>query len=723
MFREGVFTRATVLIFGLISGAACLASPWNNPYPDDVLATNTFFSSFAERPKHLDPARSYVANEWAFISQIYEPPLQYHFLKRPYELVALTASAMPRVIRYGQSGEILSEEAAADQIAYTDYLITIQPGIHYQPHPAFSRGDRDDWTYWPLESETIDAANTLDDFPQTDTRELTADDYIYQIKRLAYIKNHSPIAGLMGEHIRGFSEFNQAAVDQAERQGNPVWLDLRDIDLSGVTRLGRYQYRIRVDGTYPQFIYWLAMNFFAPMPWEAERFFSQKGLKEKNISLHWYPVGTGPYMLTENNPNLRMVLSRNPNFHGETYPSIGDETDKGSGLLDDAGQQLPFIEKAVYVLEKEAIPRWNKFLQGYYDNSGIASDSFDQAVQFANSGQPELTQTMHDMGIQLNTAVETSIFYTGFNMKDSVVGGGSERARLLRRAISIAIDMEEYIAIFRNGRGLTAQGPLPPGIFGHKEGLDGHNPYVYQVTEKDRLVRRPVEQAKALLEQAGYPDGRDPKTGGPLILYYDTAATGPESKSLLDWYSKQFKKVGIQLVVRTSDYNRFQEKMLKGTAQIYSWGWNADYPDPENFLFLLYGPNGKVDFQGENASNYQNIEFDRLFTQMKNLPNGAYRQQVVDQMIEILRHDAPWIWGFFPKAFGLHHAWYGNAKTHLMANNTLKYKRVRPELRHEKVEAWNQPILWPVWLFGLILVLTLIPAIVHFRQRERESAR
>ena len=52
--------------------------------------------------------------------------------------------------------------------------------------------------------------------------------------------------------------------------------------------------------------------------------------------------------------------------------------------------------------------------------------------------------------------------------------------------------------------------------------------------------------------------------------------------------------------------------MKNGKAQIFGWGWNADYPDPENFLFLLHGPQGKTKHQGENASNYANPEFDRL---------------------------------------------------------------------------------------------------------------
>jgi oligopeptide transport system substrate-binding protein len=183
--------------------------------------------------------------------------------------------------------------------------------------------------------------------------------------------------------------------------------------------------RIRLEGKYPQFQYWLAMPFFAPMPWEADVFYAQPGLAERNITLDWYPVGTGPYMLSENDPNLRMVLERNPNFHGETYPSEGMPEDRDSGILNDAGQPIPLVDRAIYSLEKEDIPRWTKFLQGYYDASGISSDAFDQAIQIDASGEPILTEVMRERGISLLTSVEPSIFYIGFNMLDPVIGGDS----------------------------------------------------------------------------------------------------------------------------------------------------------------------------------------------------------------------------------------------------------------------------------------------------------
>ncbi len=710
--------------------AACGAPPWNSPYPAGESERAIFFSSFSGRPKFLDPARSYSSNEWAFISQVYEPPLQHHFLKRPYQLVPLTAAAMPVVRLFDSRGRRLPAGADPAQVASSEYRIRIKPHIRFQPHPAFVRSKDGGYRYWPLGAGGLEGRYTLDDFPERDTRELTAADYVYQIKRLAVPANHSPIAGLMAEHIQGFAGFAKKARAQQEgdRAAGRLWTDLRKLDMTGVKALDRYTYRIRLKGVYPQFIYWLAMNFFAPMPWEAERFYAQPGMAERNITLNWYPVGTGPFMLTENNPNLRMVLSRNPNFHGEAYPSEGSDADRRAGLLDDAGKPMPFIEKAVYSLEKEAIPRWNKFLQGYYDNSGIASDSFDQAIQIGANGEANLTPEMRDKGILLDTAVETSIFYMGFNMRDPVVGGRSgdpadrARARRLRQAIAIAVDWEEYISIFNNGRGEAAQGPLPPGIFGARDGKAGINPVVYRWRD-GRPRRRSIEDARQLMAEAGYADGIDPATGNALILYYDTALSGPGSKSMLQWYVNQFKKLGIQLVVRTTDYNRFQEKMLKGTAQIFSWGWNADYPDPENFLFLLYGPNGKVAHHGENAANFSNAEFDALFDRMKNMPSGEQRQQLIDRMVTILREESPWLFGYFPKGFSLHHTWYGNALPHLMANNTLKYKRIDGRLRTQKQKEWNRPVLWLVWVLLILLVVSAIPAIRDYRARERSRAR
>ena len=718
-FGKSAFIRVLLSVAVVFAGG-CNDQPWNSPYPPQQAGQEILYASFGERPNHLDPAQSYSSNEVVFTGQIYEPPLQYHFLKRPYELEPLTATRMPEPYFVNEAGQRLPDDTAPDDVAYSIYEIEIMPGIRYQPHPALAKSAEGDYVYHHLTETGLEGISTLGDFSETGSRELVAADYVYQVKRLAHPHLHSPIFGLMSDYIVGLKDYSKTLEEEAGKAGANAYINLHDYPLEGAEVIDRYRYRIKLRGVYPQFRYWLAMPFFAPVPWEADVFYSQPGMKDRNITLDWYPLGTGPYMLTINNPNRQMVLERNPNFHGETYPTQGEEGDAEAGYLKDAGAPLPLIDKVVYSLEKEAIPYWNKFLQGYYDSSGISSDSFDQAVQIGSAGDISLTPALKEKGVKLNTAVSASIFYMGFNMLDPVVGGDSERARLLRQAISIAMDYEEFISIFSNGRGLPAQGPLAPGIFGHLEGEEGMNPYVYDWGPYG-LQRKSIEHARKLLAEAGYPDGRDVETGKPLVLYLDTPGGGPDDSARMNWLRKQFEKLSIQLQIRATDYNRFQDKMRKGTAQIFQWGWNADYPDPENFLFLLYGKNSKVEHNGENAANYVSEEFDQLFERMSNMPNSPERQEVINRMVEILRYDAPWVFGFYPKQFVLYHDWYSNAKPNLMANNTLKYRRVSPDMRELKRHAWNQPVLWPLGMLVLVLVVAIVPAAIAYRRHEARN--
>ena len=419
---------AALAILSLSMALAACEGQWNNPHPENASDQTVLYDSFRARPKHLDPARSYSSDEAIFVAQIYEPPFQYHFLKRPYQVVPRSAANMPEVLWRDAEGNLVDE---ASEAASSEYIIQIQPDIYYQPHPALAKTEEGAYRYHDLSADALSDKRTLSDFSAQGTRELVADDFVYQIKRLADPAVQSPVSGLFSRYIKGFADFTKAVSEQ--REANPN-VSLRDLEMAGVEALDRYRYRIELTQVYPQFLYWLSMNFFAPMPWEADAFYQQAGMSERNIVLDWYPIGTGPYMLTENNPNLRMVLERNPHFDHEHYPSEGESGDREAGMLADAGKPLPFIDKAVYSLEKEQIPYWNKFLQGYYDTSGVSSDSFDQAFQFS-AGDLELAPEMREKHIEMVSATTSLIYYTGFNMRDEVVGGDSQRARLLRRGV------------------------------------------------------------------------------------------------------------------------------------------------------------------------------------------------------------------------------------------------------------------------------------------------
>lgn len=715
-------------------------TPLNNPYSPSDNGKNIYYNTFSAQPKTLDPACAYSSDEYRLICQIYEPPLQYHYLIRPYKLTPLTTKMIPHPHYVDQSGNRLPSNAPAPIVYRTFYDIQIKKGVFYQNHPCFAKDEHNNFRHHNLSDEDLSDIYRIGDFKHTGTRELKADDYIYQIYRIADPRNNSPIFPIMAKYIVGLDNLakslemalNETRLKRRQEAGftynqetdektNPIWLDYKNFSLPGVVQTDDYTFHIILKKKYPQILYWLSMPFFSPIPWEAVKFYSQGPLIKKNITLQSYPVGTGPFRMDVFDPNSEIILVRNENFRKETYPDKGEKEDREAGYLKDSGNPLPFLETVVYKLERESIPRWNKFLQGYYDSSGISSDSFDQAITFSAEGLIQLTDQFKEKDIHLSISTATSTLYYAFNMLDPVVGGYTSEKQKLRQALSIALNTEEQIELFANGRGTPAQGPIPPGIFGFQEGKHRINPYIYSWDDnRKKPLRKPIEIAKTLLSEAGYPNGIDPKTGKPLMIGFDNAWTGPEAQALLKWLQKQFQSIGITLETKTTDYNRFQEKVQNGNFQFLSWGWNADYPDPENFLFLLYGPNGKKRYGGENAANYDNPEFNRLFKRMESMENTPERLQIIGDMLDIARCDSPWIWGFHPQDFLLYHKWVFNAKPNTMANNTLKYLRIDPVVREAKRIAWNQPNFLPVILFIGLLFIVTVPAIILVVRRRQE---
>lgn len=703
--------------------AGC-TDPVNAPRVLSDYASNTLFTSFSGRsPKTLDPQVSYSSDETIYTYGVYEPLYGYEYLKRPYTLMPLAAEKVVKPVYLDANKNVLPAQADSKDIAYSVYTIPIRKGIEFAPHPAFAKDEKGEPLCLTLDPKRAQALSSPLELPERGTRELTAHDYVYGIKRIASPAVVSPAFGILRAYIVGFDELSQAigeAWEKARASNESVSrIDLTKFECEGVKALDEHTLQITIRGKYPQFDNWMAMAFFAPMPWEAEAFYANPGFAENNISLNTWPVGTGPYMLAVSRQNREHVLERNPNYRGLTYPCEGSEEDRRNGFLADCGKKTPFVDRIVLTMEKEAVPTTSKFLQGYYDSPQITRLDVGQGYIVAMGDDPDKEKLYKEKRLQFPTAVEANLWYIGFNWLDPVVGAGktpeeARRNKLLRQAISIALDWEEQIAIFEKGQGQTAHGPLPPGLFGWRDdGPSAFNPIVYTKGEDGRVKRRSIEDAKKLMIEAGYPDGRDAETGRPLVLNFDWQGTSAGSKSFLDWTARQFAKIGIQLEIRATDYNRFQDKMAKGSAQIYYWGWLADYPDAENFFTLLYGPNSKaINGAGENASNYQNARFDVLFESLRNLENGPQKADVIDEMIRIVQEDAPWSFGYFPTSAAALHHWVKNAKPTQMIRNNVQYIRIDSAERMAQIRAWNKPVVWP-----LLLILAAVAGLVWFVRR------
>jgi len=672
-------SRGAWVALGLLLLVPGLTACTNNPYAEADDQRKILYKSYREAPRTLDPAVAYTTSAHAITGEVYETLLEYHYLERPYVLIPGLAAEMPT-----------RQEIDAD---WTLYRFALREGVLYQDDPCFALGG---------EGRT--------------TREVVTADIAFELMRLADPAVNSPVAEPLS-NIRGFAEFSRRLVEA--REGDPGFGE-RPVQeqyaavgpMEGVRTLGRYGFEVVVSSRYPQILYWFAMPFTTPVPWEAIAWYDGEAGRERFAD---HPVGAGPYWLALYDKHARFVLEANPNWYGvqhpewrapgATYPDTGEPEDYAAGRLESSvvGQPLPFIERIEFRREKESIPYFNKFLQGYYDAAGIIKESFDKVIH-----EGALSDDMRATGIALEKSVEPSVFYIGFNMEDDVVGApGGDESRKLRQAMSLVVDTLEYTRLFSNGRGVPAQSLLPPGLYG------------YDAAYRNPFRQLDVERARRLVAEAGYPDGVDPASGEPLRLTFDTSDTSAQGQLRFKFFTRAWRQLGIDVVIEATNYNQFQEKVRNGAYQVFVWGWFADYPDPENFLFLLWSEMARSKGGGPNTANFSNPRYDALYVAMKARPNDAVRLAEIEEMRAIVEYERPWIELTHSEAYSLYHGWLTHVKPFGMSFPMTKYTDLDPGLRARRRAAWNEPILWPLYAAGALVVALLVPAVFTFL-RERQ---
>jgi oligopeptide transport system substrate-binding protein len=658
---------------------ALLAACTNDPYPDADEALHVRYRALEFPPKTYDPAVSYNVREHWVTAEIYETLLEYHYLKRPYQLMPGLAREVPepRPLPDGRSV----------------YTFRLRPDLLFQDDGSFSR---------------FEAGRK--------TREIQAADVAFQLMRLADPEVGSPIAPNLVK-IDGFTAFGERLRER--RESDPEFGGLRPDrqyaavgGIRGIVVRGSHELDVIVSEPNPQLIFWFAMPFTAPVPWEAVAWWDGQ---EGRDFFKDHPVGSGPFKLGFFERQRRVVLERNPNWYGirhpewrapgATFPTAAEAGPDAAIPVDPAyaGRPLPFLDRIDFRLEVELIPQFTKFMQGYYDQSKITKEGFDRVVTGGN-----LSEDMAARGIELQKAPELDIWYVGFNMRDPTVGApAGTRGQKLRQAMSLAIDAREFVQLFYNGRGVPAQSPVPPGLFGYDAAY--RNPY-----------RQPdLERARALLAEAGYPQGIDPGTGKPLELTFD--ALDPSTARLLQFQflTAAWARLGLDVEIEATSANQFRDKVDRGAHQIFLWGWIADYPDPENFLLLLWGPNGRSLSGGPNFANFQDSRFDALFVEMRDRADDPRRAALIDEMRGILAERRPWIELFHSEKYALVHGWLKNHRLSGLVAPEGKYLDIDPNQRTALQAEWNRPITWPAWLLAGLALAAIVPG-VRTVLRERQ---
>jgi len=582
------------LMFTLLAAALTLPTVGCKPKSKNsdssgASAKKIFTYARTSAHKSLDPMRQFDGASGRIVHTMYDSLVQYHYLKRPYELIPNLLTKLPTV--------------AADGVTYAFEL-------------------RDDIFF-------------IDDkcFKDGKGRAVNSNDVLYSLKRFADAKiNTNSFHVLLKGIVTGLDAFREETKKAAGKA------DYSKLHISGFHRIDDRRFTIKLTKPTPLALMPFAASPLAIVPHEAVTQYGDEF--ERN------PVGTGPFMMAKYNRRGVMVLKKNPKYHG-VYPSEGEAGDKEAGLLANAGQKLPLIDEIHLPLIEEAQPRILKFLKGEIEWIGLDKDNFVKMAYKDENGfhlKPDYAQKYRSY-----FAYSLASEYYAINMKDPLLG----KNKALRQAIALALDVPGYIEKMTNGRGVKLNSIVPLGIAGNEKdtGAVGYTTNLKLAAQK--------------LVEAGYPGG---KGLTPLTIEFRGSTTS--TRQNYEFHRAQLAKVGIKLEGSFQTFSAFLRKVEAGNFQIASSGWSADYPDPENFYQLFYGPNKAP---GPNESSYSNAAYDAAYEKSKFMKNGPERYALFKTMAERIKEDVPGIVVYNPIVFGLYQPWVGNMKRNMMDNLPLEY--------------------------------------------------
>ena len=494
------------------------------------------------------------------------------------------------------------------------YLCKIRKGILFTPDPAF----------------------------KGKPRELTAADFAYGFKRILDPAVKSPWLWLIDGKLVGADVLQK----NAEKTGRFDY----DAALPGLTVVDRYTLRIRLTAPDLRFPYVLAVPNMAAQAREA--------VEAYGLDIGAHPVGTGPYMLGEYRRSARIELVANPSYRHVTYAPAGPIPPSSQAVAEALkGRALPLAGRIEIRIVEEGQARWLAFLNKELDFLDILPIEYtDEALD-----NGKLRPKFAAQGIVHDTLLRPNTWWTYFNMKDRVVGGYAPENIALRRAIGMAFNSDEAIRIQLKGRAVPANGPIPPDIAGYDPNL------------KTQAQLFDPAAARALLDRFGYKDRdgdgyRETPDGKPLVLER-WSAPNSQQRTGDELWKKNMDAIGLKIEFKKDRVPELRKMARLGKIPMRSDGWNADYPDAENFMQLLYGPNAG----GENNSQFDLPEFNKMFDKARALPDSPERTKLFDRMTELVIAYAPFRMTYHLLEDNVRHRWIGTYVPHPIRSQWWQY--------------------------------------------------
>ncbi len=561
-------SRAARLLCMLVAGAALVAGCGDSgSETDETEALSVYRHAMDGAPRSLDPAQASNLYAKMLAVNLYDTLYRYKYLARPYELAPNLADGMPQV--------------SADGLIYT---IRIRPGVYFANDEAF---------------------------PDGKGRAVTAEDFVYSLKRHFDPRSRAQGAWLWQNRIVG--------LDQWKAEGSDY-----DREVPGLRALDERTVQIQLISPFPQLVHTLAQGFSAVVPREA--------VEHYGASFAINPVGSGPYRL-QSFDSANAVLKRNRKFRQIPF-SLEEEgydpvTQGHLGLEQMEGRVPPFMDRIEVAFIAEDAARWNTFIAGETDFIKVPVSQFDRVL--SSREPPTLSADLAET-YRLAANLESGFVHTDFNMDDQRIGYHPDpdqdaRNRALRCAIVKAFDWQRRNEVFYYGIGRVFPGIIPPVTPEFEAGGTASR------TGRDLLG------ARKLLRDAGWiPDNL------PTLEYgFPTSVT---ERQMFEQFRSFMADIGYPSEkvrpLTFATYGDYARAYLNREVMLLTTGWTMDYPDAENTLQLFYGPNASP---GSNNANYDNPEFNRLYRASATMQASPMRTSMYRNMNRIVQDDCTTISG------------------------------------------------------------------------------
>ena len=558
--------------------------------------------SFRVAETGFDPAQISDKYSKDLTANIFDAPLEYELGTRPFKLRPATLTEMP--------------EVSAD---FKTMTFRVKPGIYFADDPAFN-GKK---------------------------RELTAQDYVYSIKRHYDPRWKSANLYLLeNAKVLGLSELRRE-LTAAKKPFD------YDREVEGLKTLDRYTFQVKLGVGDPRFIY----NFsdagtFGAVAREVVEFYGDKIME--------HPVGTNAFKLAEWRRSSRIVLEKNPNFRDVRYAEAAPPEADARLQAEVAalqGRKLPMVDRLQVDIIEENQPRWLSFVRGEFD--------FIEEVppDFAGEAMPKghLAPNLAKRGLHMQRYPRVDVSVSYFNMEDAVVGGYTPDKIALRRAINLAVDLDKEVRLVRRGQAIKSQGPIPPIAFGGS--LDF----------KSEMSEFNPAKAKALLDLYGYVDKdgdgwRDLPDGSPLELEYATQPDA-QNRQLTEQWQKNMAAIGIRMKFKIAKWPEQLKASSAGKLQMWGVGWVGSTPDGDTFIAM-----GSNKSKGAaNRARFDLPAYEALYDKQKSMPDGPERLAVMQEAQRMLVAYAPYKFHVHRVWTDMAQPWVKGYSRHLFVRDIGKY--------------------------------------------------